>query len=89
MPPNKSSGSTLLEFTASRDLSARSIWPMKEKLLTEAGATVHVQPRAKVALAVVGPPGVDTRVLAAPVMDLALVDICGVVLGWGERGGAG
>lgn len=47
-----------------------------EELLTETGATVHVQPRAKVALAVVGAPGVDTRVLAAAVVDLALVDIC-------------
>lgn len=47
------------------------------------------------ALAVVGAPGVDTCVLAAPVMDLALVDICSRKMGWwlcvyvcvGGRGG--
>lgn len=53
-----------------------------ELFLTEAGAAVHVQTRARVALAVVGAPGVDTSVLAASVMDLALVNIC-------SRGGSG
>lgn len=59
-----------------------------EELLTETGAAVHVHPWAKVALAVVGAPGVDTFVLAAPVMDLALVDIWGgggVGKGKGQR----
>lgn len=47
-----------------------------ELFLTEAGAAVHVQTWSRVALAVVGAPGVDTSVLAASIMDLALVDIC-------------
>lgn len=41
------------------------------------------------ALAVVGAPGVDTCVLAAPVMDLALVDICSRKMGWWLWGGVG
>lgn len=57
-------------------------WGTAELFLTEASAAVHVQTWAWVALAVVGAPGVDTSVLAASVMDLALVDIC-------SRGGSG
>lgn len=44
--------------------------------LTEAGATVHMQARARVAFTVVGAPGVNTSVLAASIMDLALINIC-------------
>lgn len=44
--------------------------------LTEAGAAVHVQARARVAFAVVGAPGVNASVLAASIMDLALINIC-------------
>lgn len=44
--------------------------------LTEAGAAVHMQARAWVAFTVVGAPGVNTSVLAASIMDLALIDIC-------------
>ncbi len=45
-------------------------------LLTEAGAAVHMQARARVAFAVVGASGVNTSVLAASIMDLALINIC-------------
>lgn len=45
-------------------------------LLTEAGASVHVQTRSWVAFAVVGSPGVHTSVLAASIVDLALINIC-------------
>lgn len=44
--------------------------------LTEAGAAVHVQARAWVAFTVVGAPGVNTSVLAASIVDLALINIC-------------
>lgn len=44
--------------------------------LTEAGAAVHMQARARMAFTIVGAPGVDTSMLAAAVMDLALVNIC-------------
>lgn len=46
------------------------------KFLTEAGAAVHMQARARVAFTVVGAPGVNTSVLAASIMDLALINIC-------------
>lgn len=42
---------------------------------SEAGAAVHMQARARVAFTVVGAPGVNASVLAASIMDLALVDI--------------
>lgn len=45
-------------------------------LLTEAGAAIHMQARARVAFAVVGAPGVNTSVLAASIMDLAFINIC-------------
>lgn len=44
--------------------------------LTETGPAVRVQAEAGLALAVVGAQGVHTAVLAAPVVDLALVNIC-------------
>lgn len=46
------------------------------KLLTEAGAAVHMQARALMAFTVVGAPGVNTSVLAASIMDLAFINIC-------------
>lgn len=48
--------------------------------LTETGATIHVQARAGMAFAVVGAPGVNTSVLAASIVDLALINI------WREEG---
>lgn len=41
----------------------------------ETSAAVHMQPRAQVAFAVEGASSVDTSVLAASIMDLALIDI--------------
>lgn len=45
-------------------------------LLTKACSAVHMKARARLAFAVVGAPGVDTSVLAASIMDLALINIC-------------
>ena len=44
-------------------------------VLTDAGAAVHMHARARVAFTVVGASGVNTSVLAASIMDLALIDI--------------
>lgn len=46
------------------------------RMNSEAGAAVHMQARARVAFTVVGAPGVNTSVLAASIMDLALINIC-------------
>lgn len=46
------------------------------KLFTEAGATIHMQARARMAFTVVGAPGVNASVLAASIMDLAFINIC-------------
>lgn len=45
-------------------------------VVTEAGASVYMQARARVALAVVWASRVHTSVLAASIMDLALINIC-------------
>lgn len=44
--------------------------------LTKACSAIHMKARARMAFAVVGAPGVDTSVLAASIMDLALINIC-------------
>lgn len=43
---------------------------------SEAGATIHMQARARMAFTVVGAPGVNASVLAASIMDLAFINIC-------------
>lgn len=44
--------------------------------LTKACSAIHMKARAWMAFTVVGAPGVDTSVLAASIMDLALINIC-------------
>lgn len=44
--------------------------------LTDAGAAVHMHARARVAFTMVRAPGVNTSVLAASIMNLALINIC-------------